>query len=212
MTGSWEDRVLALAGVTQAAHLVGSAARTGMVSQNSLEACLDSIFVVNPEEPVDVYGGIKGVSIGLRILEEMLVQRQYVEHTDVLRYGLALLRLEKQLSARSDVLAALGLRIREVDEHRRVTDPPVLSDPVITELASLYENHIGQLSPRIQIMGQRQHLQNAFNVTRIRALLLAGMRSAVLWRQLGGRQWQLIFSRRKLTGALNYIRNIQKHQ
>ena len=32
----------------------------------------------------------------------------------------------------------------------------------------------------------------------IRALLLAGIRSAFLWRQLGGRRWKLLFRRRRL--------------
>ncbi len=31
-----------------------------------------------------------------------------------------------------------------------------------------------------------------------RALLLAGIRSAFLWRQLGGRRWRLLFQRRRL--------------
>ena len=30
---------------------------------------------------------------------------------------------------------------------------------------------------------------------RIRTLLLAGIRSAMLWRQLGGNKWQIIFGR-----------------
>ena len=32
----------------------------------------------------------------------------------------------------------------------------------------------------------------------IRALLLAGIRSAVLWRQLGGRRWRLVTQRQRL--------------
>ncbi|HLR87578.1 MAG TPA: DUF489 family protein, partial [Wenzhouxiangella sp.] len=32
----------------------------------------------------------------------------------------------------------------------------------------------------------------------VRAILLAGLRSAILWHQVGGRQWQLIFRRGKM--------------
>ena len=39
-------------------------------------------------------------------------------------------------------------------------------------------------------------------VEQIRALLLAGIRSARLWRQLGGHRWQLVISRRKLLKEL----------
>lgn len=34
-------------------------------------------------------------------------------------------------------------------------------------------------------------------ILKIRALLLAGVRSAVLWRQVGGRRWQLFLWRNK---------------
>ena len=47
-----------------------------------------------------------------------------------------------------------------------------------------------------------RHLQQTDTAAKIRALLLAGIRSARLWRQLGGHRWQLIFSRRKLLDAL----------
>jgi high frequency lysogenization protein len=40
-------------------------------------------------------------------------------------------------------------------------------------------------------------LQQAAVVERVRASLLAAVRSAVLWRQIGGRQWQLLLHRRQ---------------
>jgi high frequency lysogenization protein len=51
---------------------------------------------------------------------------------------------------------------------------------------------------RIQVSGSPQILQRDENAEKVRALLLAGIRSAVLWRQSGGRRWQLIFNRRKV--------------
>lgn len=45
-------------------------------------------------------------------------------------------------------------------------------------------------------------LQQPNNAAKIRALLLAGIRSARLWRQLGGHRWQLVFSRSKLLKEL----------
>jgi len=44
---------------------------------------------------------------------------------------------------------------------------------------------------------------------RIRALLLAGIRSAVLWYQLGGRRWRLVVYRRRIQHtAANLARRI----
>ena len=47
-----------------------------------------------------------------------------------------------------------------------------------------------------------RNLQQPNNASKIRALLLAGIRSARLWRQLGGHRWQLVISRRKLLKEL----------
>lgn len=40
-------------------------------------------------------------------------------------------------------------------------------------------------------------------VAEIRALLLAAVRSAVLWRQLGGSYWDFLFSRRAMLEAIS---------
>jgi high frequency lysogenization protein len=49
------------------------------------------------------------------------------------------------------------------------------------------------------VSGESQHLSNPDQANKIRALLLAGMRSAVLWAQLGGSRWQILLWRRRLT-------------
>ena len=79
----------------------------------------------------------------------------------------------------------------EADEHE-------LTDIVlIRELAELYGKQVSTVSPRIMISGEPVYIQNPDNAARIRALLLGGIRNAMLWRQLGGTRKQLIFGRRK---------------
>jgi high frequency lysogenization protein len=48
------------------------------------------------------------------------------------------------------------------------------------------------------VQGEPTFLQQSDNVNKIRALLLAGIRAAVLWRQKGGRRWQFIFQSNKI--------------
>ena len=48
MKVAFEERVLALAGIVQAASLVNSLAKSGMLSQINLEASLQSIFITDP--------------------------------------------------------------------------------------------------------------------------------------------------------------------
>ena len=81
----------------------------------------------------------------------------------------------------------------------------MIDEDVVAELAALYEATLGSFEPRIRVIGKQLHLQNPSNIHRIRALLLAGIRSAVLWHQLGGRRWHLIAGRRALLQALSRI-------
>ncbi len=53
------------------------------------------------------------------------------------------------------------------------------------------------LKPRVMVSGNPQQLQLPAVVEKVRANLLAAVRSAVLWRQVAGRQWQLLLYRRQ---------------
>ena len=65
-------------------------------------------------------------------------------------------------------------------------------------LSALYKKTISQISPKIIIKGQPKNLTIGLNTERIRSLLLAGVRSAVLWRQVGGGKLDLVFNRKKI--------------
>jgi len=86
-----------------------------------------------------------------------------------------------------------------------VSHQPIIDEEVVAELAELYHATLGYFEPRIKVQGKQIHLQNPSNINRIRALLLAGIRSAVLWHQLGGRPWHLIAARKPIAYALSRI-------
>ena len=80
---------------------------------------------------------------------------------------------------------------------------------VTSKVSALYQETISTLSPRIIVKGEQSYLSNSDTTSRIRTLLLAGIRSAILWNQIGGSQWRLLFSRasyvqsaKKLLGSL----------
>ena len=76
---------------------------------------------------------------------------------------------------------------------------------VISNLANIYRERISPLGPRIIVKGEESVLANPDNASRIRALLLAGIRSALLWRQAGGNRWRLIFERKAMLQEINAI-------
>ena len=65
-------------------------------------------------------------------------------------------------------------------------------------MATIYVDLFGTYSFRIQVLGSAEVLSKTEIASKVRALLLAGIRSTVLWRQLGGGRLQLIFSRYKI--------------
>lgn len=204
MSRSLHDQTLAMAGMFQAAGLVHQIAHTGHCDEAGLEICIRSLFATNPETTLDVYGGeLSDIREGLKILSTVLAQQSRPQDAEVLRYVLNLIHLESKLKRKADLLDVLGRRIdqaRHTASHFGYTHSNLISN-----LASVYTDTISTLGPRIQVSGNPQMLQQEENQGRVRALLLAGIRSAVLWRQSGGHRWQLIFARKKV---INHAREL----
>lgn len=194
MSKTLTDQTLALAGVTQAVAQVDSIARRGAFDRDAFENSLRSLFVTDPERTGDVYGGVAGVQAGLEGLRTQLGNDPKQRNIEQTRYLIALLHLERKLSRRSDMLEQISAGLENAKrqmEHFELTHPNVVAG-----IADLYTRTISNLAPRIMVRGEQGHLNVEENARKIRALLLAGMRSAVLWRQSGGSRLALLFRRR----------------
>lgn len=201
-----EQQALALGGIFEAALQVDKLARSGQYSEGPASCLIQSILERSPDDSLAVYGGthhqIRG---GLQALEAMLERDAAALQRDALRYSMNLIALERQLSKRDDMLSVLGQRLSQVESQ--VQHFGLLHDNVMASLGSIYQDTLSTLRMRIQVHGDMRHLQQPHTANRIRALLLAGIRSARLWRQLGGHRWQLLLSRRKLLDATRTILN-----
>jgi len=87
------------------------------------------------------------------------------------------------------------LPIADIDNGSEIHE---IKDLQAKKIAALYTETISTLSPRIVVQGRPQHLQIDRTVHWIRTLLFASLRSAVLWRQLGGGRFSLMFGRKKM--------------
>ncbi|SFD03091.1 high frequency lysogenization protein [Thiohalospira halophila DSM 15071] len=194
MKGTDRDRTLALAGVFQAAGLVNQIATNGMADAQWLKTTLGTLFVRDPQDTADVFGGVDGVAYGLRRLGEQLGGQR--ANMQITQYGLGALILERKLSKDSTRMNALG---EGLEGARRQEEAFGLThDNTVAALAEVYSEVISPLRPQILVRGSEGHLERADSANRVRALLLAAIRCAVLWRQVGGSRWRLIFGRRKL--------------
>lgn len=200
-----EERVLALAGLFQAATLAQQLANDGRCDESALESSLASIFRIDAPSVAAVYGGVSGVRLGLRSLISQLDETG--RDMAVTRMAVTVMRLERSLSHQNGLLSKLQQGI--VQTQRQVEHFGQGSPQVFSRLAEVYSSTLSTLKPRVMVTGNPQQLQQAAVVERVRSSLLAAVRSAVLWRQIGGRQWQLILYRRQcsmlarglLTGA-----------
>jgi high frequency lysogenization protein len=52
------------------------------------------------------------------------------------------------------------------------------------------------------VRGDVNYLKNELIACKVRAALFAGIRSAVLWRQVGGKRWHLLFRRKHIAKAI----------
>ena len=120
-----------------------------------------------------------------------------------MHYVISLIHLQKKILQSSKVLNTLQQRLNQAKkqvEYFSLTHPTV-----ITNLADIYLNTISTFRFRIMIWGNPRILNTPEVMEKIRALLLAGVRSAVLWRQMGGSRLQLLFSRTKIKSMAEKI-------
>ncbi len=193
----FRDKTLALAGVFQATALVKNIAANGSVDKHDFEICIRSIFETDPESVEAVYGQVEYLRTGLTTLIEQLGEKSTQRDIDIARYVISLLHLQRKLSRNKPILdnVANGIeRARRQTEHFHITH-----ENVIANLADIYTTTISQIPPKIMVSGESRFLSNTEQANNIRALLLAGMRSAVLWAQLGGNRWQILLRRRRFS-------------
>jgi len=191
-----EQQAIALAALFQAATLVEELARTGELRSEMSAPLIRSLFKQNPDSFDDIYGEPKA---NLRLgIEQLLLACQRSTkgiNPDVTRYALSLLHLERKLQRSPGMMDALGSGIAQAS--RQASHFSETHENTLASLADLYKQTLSQLSFRIRVTGNPTYLQSNKTADKVRTLLLAGIRAAILWRQVGGRRWQLLISRKR---------------
>ncbi|HEY0208506.1 high frequency lysogenization protein HflD [Acerihabitans sp.] len=197
MAKNYYDITLALAGICQSALLVRQLAHKGVCDDDALDVSLRSVLDLNPSTTLKVYGD-RPVNLkpGLEAMTGMLNASREGVAADITRYTLSLMVLERKLHANKNALDELAKRIGQLE--RQLSHFELMSETLISAMASIYVDVISPLGPRIQVTGTPAMLQNLQVQAKVRATLLAGIRSAVLWQQVGGGRLQLMFGRNRL--------------
>ena len=188
MTNTQKDRTLALAGVFQATELVRQAAGHGTWSGYAASSCLHSLFTLESESSQEIYGGRKKLRLGIETL--LAVLQGDDRYTESLRYSIGLMQIERKFQRSARLQNQLGDRLEKISVAGAEFDQHDREDLQAHEISLLYTDTISTLSPRIVVNGKPQYLKTERTVDWVRTLLLAGLRSAVLWRQLRWRPFR----------------------
>lgn len=194
------DRIVVpLAAICQASKLVNEVAHSGKLDYEQLDPLLESVLLLNAPDVDSIYGGIQRLRPGLLTLCDQLNLQTAKRDLQIGRYVANLVQLERFLDRNPAMQETMAVRLQQASRLR--THQPEDDDALLVSLAGIYSDTISTLPQRIQVTGEARHLQARDNQFRIRALLLCGLRSAVLWRQLGGRRRHFMLSRRTMFDA-----------
>lgn len=226
----WEYRNIALAVVAQCAQLVHALAFTGRADQQQIDACIAPLLILNPATTSDVYPDVGRFASGLDFLQKSLTSAGAREHGEPIKYVLGMTVLQQQLMKVPAMQAQIRRRLpllplRHVSEQNNVSESTAevsadaLSQPLdssfaarpasqfnLNALATLYQDTISKLTFRIHVKGNIEFLKDPRVADSIRALLLAGIRSSLLWHQLGGRRWHLIVYKKRIRDCVSQVR------
>jgi high frequency lysogenization protein len=198
---------IALAGLCQAAALVKQVARSNELDSQALMTSLNSITITTSDNTEQVFGDVNHLALGYQTILSQLSHQSTNKDVEITRYIANLLSIERKLSSSEKTMSMLGERISNIQRqqlHLDITDGQMLRN-----LASIYTDVVSPTARKIQVAGDPDILKRPDSQHRVRAILLAGVRAAVLWRQLGGKRRHILFSRQQiLESAQQTLNNI----
>lgn len=211
------DQTIALAALYQCIRAADELATTGSCAEHDLQICIESLFIFDSPTTEAIYGSIVDLKSGLSGLIKQLNGETYIQdgsdrtskqntkiNLTLAQYAIGVMHLQKKLSRDPKALEEITNRL-DVAKRQSEIFSSVLHENVLANIADIYSESVSTLASKIMIQGDQNHLSNPLIVNKIRSLLLAAVRAAILWNQLGGRRWHIIFRRNKILKMANTI-------
>ncbi|MCU7834827.1 MAG: high frequency lysogenization protein HflD [gamma proteobacterium symbiont of Taylorina sp.] len=191
-----EEQSIALAGIFQSCHQVQLLANSGQIDTFHLNIAVKAILNTEPENTLEIFQNIPNIHEGLELIQQQLGNTKKERDMELTRYSIGILFLATKLLKNTTMLQQLSEGIERAQgqiEHFGIDHANIYAS-----LGGLYSDTISHLNPRIMVSGEPTILNNPDTANKVRALLLCAIRCAVLWLQLGGSRWQLLFKRKKI--------------
>lgn len=195
-------RLLPLLALAQCAALIDHLAATGTVEREAMAHLLGRLLEppLPDEHPL---GKVEDYAIGREVLEDMLSGELPDNQRHIPAYMRAMAGLAHKLSRRPELAAQLRDRMDEAVRRREFLDAG--SGSVHAMLSGIYGETLGQLNPTLSVSGALRQITDRHNGNVIRAIVLAGVQAAAVWRAEGGRSWQLRWRRRTILRCLKEL-------
>jgi high frequency lysogenization protein len=200
-----KERVIALAALLQAAEQVQLMANQGQAQTDPLATCINSLFIFDAPNSEHIYGNRHQLKPGLKRLYSQL-QGESSRDNAITRIALNVLHLERQFAKNPAVMNVVHEQLTAIGQESQqlgATHPDILS-----KLGILYAEKISPLGAKIMVQGNPVYLAQQQVVSEVRAALLAAIRAAVLWRQVGGNYWDFFLSRSKMAQAAKELQGL----
>jgi len=202
---NYKDITMALAGVYQSVGQVIRLAKTGRCDDISMEPLIESVLKLDSDNCESVYGSVSNIKPGIKLLKQSLEVGASGKSIDMGRYVATILSLERKLSQSTQLQNIISNRVESIQNKQDLQNSelddqriPIFDTAIIHEFAELYKNTISTLPIRLHISGEEHYLKRPDVQDKVRCYLLCAIRSAVLWRQMGGKRRQLILKRKLL--------------
>lgn len=190
-----KDQTLALASMMQSAAMIIKLANGEKINQAAFDCSLDSLFTLDAKTTDDIYGHGEGLIKGLKTLFTYLTGANKKPDQQLAYYVLSMMKLQAKMTKDSQMIDKIQKGISDI--HHHAVDFDMSQTAKIHQIDGLYQKTISLIKPRIMVQGDQFYLSNSDTTSKVRALLFAGIRAAVLWHQKGGSRFKLIIYRKK---------------
>ena len=191
----WKDRIdeqtIALAGLYQACQIVSKIAWNGEYNEQELEPLISCIIKVDSTNTENIYLNVSKLESGLVYFRKQIVGDIFTRSSETRRYIASLNKIQLLLKSFSEKSKSMTI------------------DEKTIELSNIYQQTLSKFEPRIVVNGENKFLTDENHSSRIRTALFAGVRSVILWRQLGGSKLKLLFLKGQFSKQIdNYLDSI----
>lgn len=205
MSNSQQGRTIPLAALLACCQAVDHLARTGAIPPDRLAQAMTALLSSDPDQTLQIYRDSESLRNGLDLLESLLRGERGAGTTELLRYAVGVLHLQRRLQRDTTTRSRIYAGIERAATQARLFSPT--HDNVLASVAQCYQDTLGKYRFRIQVRGESGYLRQEAVATRVRCLLFAAIRAAVLWHQQGGRRWHLLLCRGPLLAQTRQLRS-----